>query len=120
MQDFKQLRVWQLGREFVSDIYKITESFPYHELHSMTNQIRRASYSIPSNIAEGTGKASQKDFKRYLSIVAGSIKEVECFLILSKDLNYISEDKFQELNEKLEIIGKMCNCLIKKITELKS
>jgi four helix bundle protein len=81
----------------------------------MTNQLRRASYSIPSNIAEGSGKESQKDFKRYLSIVAGSIKEVECFLILAKDLNYISEEQFKELNEKLEIIAKMNNNLIKKI-----
>jgi len=115
MQDFKNLRVWQLSREFVSDIYKLTATFPSHELHSMTNQLRRASYSIPSNIAEGSGKDSQKDFKRYLSIVAGSIKEVECFLILANDLNYITEQQLTELNLKLEIIGKMNNKLITKI-----
>lgn len=107
MQDFKKLRVWQLSREFVSDIYKLTSNFPSHELHSMTNQLRRASYSIPSNIAEGCGKESQKEFKRYLNIAQGSIKEIECFLILSKDLNYISEEQFKKINEKLEIIGKM-------------
>ena len=115
MQDFKNLRLWQLSREFVSDIYKLTATFPSHELHSMVNQLRRASYSIPSNIAEGSGKSSQKDFKRYLSIVAGSIKEIECFLILAKDLNYISEEQFKELIDKLEVIGKMNNNLIKKI-----
>ena len=107
MQDFKKLRVWQLSREFVSEIYKVTSNFPSHELHSMTNQLRRASYSIPSNIAEGCGKKSQKDFKRYLNIAQGSIKEIECFLILAKDLNYISEEVVKELSEKLEIIGKM-------------
>ncbi|MFA5527408.1 MAG: four helix bundle protein [Peptostreptococcales bacterium] len=115
MQDFKKLRVWQLSREFVSDIYKITANFPNHELHSMVNQLRRASYSIPSNIAEGCGKESQKEFKRYLSIVSGSIKECECFLILAKDLNYISEEQFNEINKKLEIIGKINYNLIKKI-----
>jgi len=115
MQDFKNLRLWQLSREFVSDIYKVTANFPNHELHSMTNQLRRASYSIPSNIAEGSGKESQKDFKRYLSIASGSIKEIECFLILARDLDYISEGQFKELSNKLEIIGKINTKLIKKI-----
>ena len=114
MQDFKQLRLWQLAREFVSDIYKVTETFPKHEFHSMVNQLRRASYSIASNIAEGSGKG-QKEFARYLSIVAGSIKEVECFLTLAKDLNYINEQQLTELNQKLEVIGKMNYNLIKKI-----
>lgn len=114
MQDFKKLRVWQLSREFVSDIYKLTTNFPNHELHSMTNQLRRASYSIPSNIAEGCGKESPKEFKRYLNIAQGSIKEIECFIILAKDLNYISEEQFKEINDKLEIIGKMLYCLNKK------
>lgn len=115
MQDFKKLKIWQLGREFTKDIYDITDHFPKHEFHSMTNQLRRASYSIPSNISEGSGKNSQKDFARYLSIVNGSIKECECFLILSKDLEYITQKEFNELNEKLEIIGKMCNKLMQKI-----
>lgn len=115
MQDFKNLKIWQLSREFVKNIYDITEHFPKHEFHSMTNQLRRASYSIPSNIAEGSGKNSQKDFARYLSIVNGSVKECECFLILSKDLEYITQKEFNELNQKLEIIGKMCNNLVKKI-----
>ena len=115
MQDFKKLRVWQLSREFVSDIYKLTDNFPKHELHSMTNQLRRASYSIPSNIAEGSGKKSQKEFKRYLNIAQGSTKEIECFLILSNDLKYITYDQFKETNNKLEIISKMLWNLSKNI-----
>jgi len=114
MQDFKQLRLWQLAREFVSDIYKATETFPKHEFHSMVNQLRRASYSIPSNIAEGSGKGG-KEFARYLSIVSGSIKEVECFLILAKDLNYLDNNKFEQLIEKIDIIGKMNNKLMSNI-----
>jgi len=115
MQDFKNLKVWQLSREFVGDIYKITETFPKHEFHSMVNQLRRASYSIPSNIAEGSGKGG-KEFKRYLTIVSGSIKEVECFLILAKDLGYISEEKFKDITEKLKVISKMSYKLIMQIT----
>lgn len=117
MQDFKNLRLWQLSREFVGDIYKLTSAFPSHEMHSMSNQLRRASYSIPSNIAEGSAKTG-KEFKRYLTIVAGSIKEVECFLILAKDLNYLTEEKFQELNEKLDALGKMNSNLKKNIKEM--
>lgn len=81
----------------------------------MISQLRRASYSIPSNIAEGCGKSSQKELARYLSIVNGSIKECECFLILSKDLEYITQKEFNELNQKLKIIGKMCNKLLMKL-----
>jgi len=114
MQDFKNLKVWQLSREFVSDIYKVTETFPKHEFHSMTNQLRRASYSICANVSEGSAKGN-KEFARYLSISAGSIKECECFLLLAKDLNYISEEQHKELNQKLEIIGKMNNKLMKTL-----
>jgi len=98
----------------VSDIYKVTESFPANEQYAMTSQMRRASYSIPSNIAEGSGKGG-KEFARYLTIVSGSIKECECFLLLAKDLNYITEQQHAELYQKLEIIGKMNNKLINKL-----
>jgi len=81
----------------------------------MVNQLRRASYSISSNIAEGSGKNSQKEFARYLTIVSGSIKEVECFLILAKDLNYLDIKIFIELNTKLLIISKMNTKLLIKI-----
>jgi len=82
----------------------------------MTSQLRRASYSIPSNIAEGSGKGS-KEFARYLTIVSGSIKEVECFLLLARDQNYITESQLIELNKKLEIIGKMEAKLMQRIKQ---
>lgn len=116
MQDFKKLRVWQLSREFVTDIYNITKNFPSYEQLAMSSQLRRAAYSIPSNIAEGSGK-NQKEFSRYLVIVSGSIKELECFLILAKDLNYINEKQFNALNEKLNHIGRMNNKLLKILKE---
>jgi len=116
MQDFKQLRVWQLSREFVSDIYKITDTFPKHELHSMVNQLRRASYSVPSNVAEGSAKGT-KEFARYLLIAQGSIKEIEAFLLLAYDLRYITNEQLTELTAKLELIAKMNYNLIKKINK---
>lgn len=114
MQDFKGLRIWELSRQFVKNIYEITKNFPANEQYAMTSQIRRASTSICANISEGSAKG-KKEFSRYLLISMGSIKECENWLLLAKDLNYISEEQFKELNEKLEIIAKMNNNLIKKI-----
>jgi len=107
MQDFKKLNVWQEAKQFTLAIYKATEKFPKSEQYAMTSQIRRATYSIPANIAEGSGKASKKEFARYLSVANGSIKEVENFLILSNELDYLGTQVFAELSEKLEKIAKM-------------
>jgi len=100
----------------VSDIYKVTETFPKHEFHSMANQLRRASYSVPSNVAEGSAKGN-KEFARYLSIAMGSIKEIEAFLLLAYDLQYITNKQLTELIQKLEIIAKMNHKLLNKLNE---
>jgi len=112
--DFKKLKIWELSRQFVKEIYEVTESFPANEQYAMTSQMRRAAYSIPSNVAEGTAKGN-KEFARYLSIAMGSIKETEAFLLLAYDIGYITEQQLTELNKKLEVIGKMNYNLIKKI-----
>jgi len=114
-QDFKRLRLWQEAKEFVVAVYKATEKFPMNEQYAMTQQIRRASYSIPANIAEGSGKRTQKEFARYLSIANGSIKEVENFLILSNELGYLEKQSFEELLEKLEKIAMMNHKLLEKV-----
>lgn len=114
MHDFKQLRVWEFSRQFVKEIYEITKNFPANEQYAMTSQIKRASTSICANISEGSAKGN-KEFSRYLLISMGSIKECENWLLLAKDLNYISETQHNELNEKLKIIAKMNYNLIKKI-----
>lgn len=114
-QDFKGLAVWKLSFEFVKEVYRILPSFPKEELYGMNSQLRRAVISISSNIAEGTGKKSNRDFANFLYISLGSCKEVESLLLLSKDLGYISQTKFNELNEKLDHIGRMLTNLIKSI-----
>ncbi len=117
MRDFKKLTVWERAHNFVLNVYKLTNLFPKEELYGITSQLRRASVSIPTNIAEGCGKQTEKDFARYLSIAAGSTSEVEYLLILSKDLKFISDSiaviQITEINE----IKKMLNAFMMKIAK---
>ena len=107
MHNFKELKIWQLARCFVKDVYLLSKKFPDDERFGLTQQIRRAAVSIPSNIAEGSGRGTDKDFSHFLDIANGSAFEVETQLILSLDLEYISHSEFNCINEKLQVIEKM-------------
>lgn len=104
MRDFKKYDVWQLSHSITLEIYKITSNFPKEELYGLTSQIRRAVASIPTNISEGCGRNSDKEFNQFLNIALGSANETEYLLILSKDLKYISEDLFSDLESKINTI----------------
>jgi four helix bundle protein len=115
MQDCKKLAVWSKAHLLVKDIYSLTIAFPKEELYGLVSQIRRASVSIPTNIAEGSGKASKPDFGRYLQIAFGSANEVEYLLFLAFELKYISQDNFEPLSSRLEEIKKMLAGLLKSL-----
>ncbi len=115
MQNFKDLRVWSKAHEITVKIYQISKSFPKDELYSLTNQLRRASSSIPANIAEGCGKNTPSDFANFLNISLGSANETEYFLILSKDLNYLSENDFNLLSDNINEVKAMLISLIQKV-----
>lgn len=117
MRDYKKYDIWKLSHLLTLEVYKITESFPKEEIFGLTSQIRRASSSIGINIVEGCGRGSDEDFKRFLRNASGSAFEVEYILLLSKDLNYISEDKFLELTPKAEELKMKISKLILKIEE---
>ena len=104
MRDFKKYEIWQLSHSVTLEIYKITSIFPKEEIYSLTSQIRRAVASIPTNIAEGCGRNSEKEFNQFLNIASGSANETEYLLILSKDLKYLSEDIFTDLESKINTI----------------
>jgi len=87
MKDFRSLKVWEKAHELVLKAYKATDLFPKHELYGITSQIRRAAASVPTNIAEGCGKDSDAELKRYFLIAMGSASELEYLLILARDLN---------------------------------
>ena len=104
MQDYKELKVWEKAHKFTLSVYEVSKTFPKDELYSLTNQLRRAASSIPANIAEGSGKNTQAEFAHFLTIALGSANESEYFLILSKDLNYLNQNKFSELYNSINEI----------------
>lgn len=119
MRDYKKYIVWQKSHEIVLDIYKVTRDFPKDELFALTSQMKRASSSIPTNIAEGCGRSSDKDFCRFLYISFGSANELEYQILLSIDLNFIDSEKGQKLLIQIEEIKKMLNGLIIKLNNSK-
>ena len=96
MHKFKELGIWQKSRVFCSKIYNETALFPPEEKFGLTNQLRRASVSITSNIAEGSSRSSNKEFARFLEIAIGSAYEVETQLLISVDLGFITSEKAKE------------------------
>jgi four helix bundle protein len=107
MHQFKELLIWKKSRLFCSKIYNVTASFPNEEKFGITNQLRKASVSISSNIAQGASRNSNKDFARFLEIAIGSAYEVETQLLISSDLGFINEQDITELINLLEKITKM-------------
>jgi len=107
MHRYKELKFWQFSRSFCKEIYVATANFPEEEKFGLISQLRRASVSIPSNIAEGAARKSNKDFSRFLTISLGSCYEVETQLILANDLGFLSENIHQELQNTLNSIIKM-------------
>ncbi len=107
MHNFKELKSWQKAIDFCLDIYKLTGSFPTEERFGLISQLRRAGVSVPSNIAEGSGRNSDKEFVHFLSIATGSSYELETQLIIAHRLGYIKEEEIQEATLKLSEIQKM-------------
>lgn len=115
MHRFKELEIWKRSRKFCFSIYEATSKFPFSEKFGLTNQLRRASISIPSNIAEGSARYSDKDFIRFLRMAIGSAYEIETQLLIAYDLNFLSmesqEKLIQELNEIIKMISKFAKKL---------
>ncbi len=109
MRDYKKLIVWERAHKLAVNVYKLTNTYPKEELFGITSQLRRAVISIPTNIAEGCGRKSEKEFSRFLSIAAGSASETEYLIILSSELNFLSKDLAEPLIIEINEIKKMLN-----------
>lgn len=113
MHQYKELKVWQKSIAIADTIYEITKLFPSEEKFGLVSQMRRACVSLSSNIAEGSGKSSSKDFIRYLEIANGSSYELDTQIIISKNQKYISLEQFEEISSDLVEFQKMLYALIK-------
>lgn len=111
-RNFEDVEIWQKSHAFVLEIYRLTESFPKHELYGLTSQLRRAAVLIPANFAEGFGKATKPDKLRFYSMSQGSLEEGRYYLILVKDLGY---GETTILRTMLEEIGRMLGSYMRTI-----
>lgn len=112
MKNFRKLEIWRRGIEIVKDSYEITKVLPPIERYALASQINRSSVSIPSNIAEGSSRKSEKDYQRFLEFALGSAFELETQLIILNELNLNEADKINNLIEKINIEQKMINKFI--------
>ena len=115
IESYKDLIVWQKSMNLVEDIYNTTHDFPLKEQFVLTSQIRRAAISIPSNIAEGYGRNTTKNYIQFLTISRGSLFELETQIELCRRLKYLSDEKFKEIEMKTIEISKMLTALINKL-----
>jgi len=111
LKTHKDLDAWRKSLDLVEMVYKVTKEFPKEELYGLTNQLRRAAVSIPSNIAEGAGRGSKKEFIQFLHIALGSLSEVETQLIIASRLGYVSD--INNVDEQLETVRKLILGLIR-------
>jgi len=114
-KSFEQLTVWQKAHQFVLSIYKITKLYPREEIFSLVNQMRRAAISITANIAEGYIRTGLKEKLRFYNISLGSLEETRNFIILSRDLGYISIEDKELLDEAAPEVSRMLNAYCKGI-----
>ncbi len=115
LKSYRDLLVWQRALDLAILIYRLSEGFPKTEVYGLTSQVRRASVSIPSNIAEGYGRGSRREYLQFLSIAQGSLKELETQTILAQRLNYATAAQADRILSESEIIGKMLGSLIRSL-----
>jgi four helix bundle protein len=109
---YKELRVWKRSIDLALAVYRHTENFPKHELYGLTSQLRRAAVSVPSNIAEGKGRSSDKELILFLHHSRGSLLEIETQLFIARELAYIEEPQAKDLLAEVESVAKALNALI--------
>lgn len=106
IQSFRDLEVWQKAMDLAEQVYLLTNTFPKEELFGMTSQMRRAATSVPANIAEGWARRGTKEFLQFLNIAAGSLRELETYLLLAERIGIVKQARAQALLQTLEILSK--------------
>jgi four helix bundle protein len=117
IKSYHDLNVWQYGRRLVVETYRMTASFPKHELYGLASQMQRASVSIPSNIAEGFSRRGTKDYMQFISIAIGSLNELDTQSYVAQDLGYISENQIQPYRNTIISLQKMLHSMRGKLKD---
>jgi four helix bundle protein len=115
MKDFRDLKVWQRAHQITLSIYRCTRNFPREETYGMVSQLRRCSSSVAANIAEGCGRLGNAEFGRFLTVAMGSASELEYFLLLARDLEYLSRDNYEAVAQEVVEMRRMLNRLLSKV-----
>lgn len=115
MKNYKELIIWQKGIQLVKSVYVLSKSFPGEEKFGMISQMTRATVSIPANIAEGSSRNSDKDYARFLQIALGSAFEVQTYLVIAKNMRWVSNEKIEAIEILLEEEIKMLHAFIRKL-----
>jgi len=115
MKDFRQLTIWQRSHQLTLAIYKLTRTFPSDERYGVTSQLRRSMSSVPANIAEGCGRDSELELKRYLDIAHGSASEADYHLQLATDLGYLMPEEYQPLAQEVSELKRMIGAFARKL-----
>ncbi|WP_324691587.1 four helix bundle protein [Flavobacterium cheonhonense] len=115
MKAFRDLLIWQKAMNLVTNTYQITQKFPKEELFGLTSQIRRSAISLPSNIAEGYGRDSNKEYLRFIKIVIGSLFEFQTQIEIAKNINYLNENEFKNLYEETRELEAMIISFSKRL-----
>jgi len=113
MMDIENLQIWKLGVKMAKDVYLLTEKFPKREVYGLTDQIRRAAVSVPSNIAEGKGRSTAKDFVHFLNTARGSLYELKTQLYIAREIEYLTEEDFSSLHKQIENLSHKIVSMIK-------
>jgi len=117
MKDFRKLNIWRKAHELAIEVYRATAPFPRDEIYGLTSQIRRASVSIPANIAEGCGRRGDAEFGRFLQIAMGSASELEYHCLLARELGFLKERDSTAINDHIGEVKRMITVLIQKVSE---
>ena len=115
MKEFRRLTVWEKAHALTLAIYRATATFPREETYGISSQMRRCSASVAANIAEGCGRTGNGDFHRFLNMAAGSCSELEYFLLLSRDLGFLSSEIYESLSESCREVQRMLASLLRKV-----
>ncbi len=115
MKDFKSLKVWHKAHQLTLLVYALTRTFPREEMYGLTSQIRRAAASIPANIAEGSGRRSDGELRRFLQIARGSASELEYHLLLARDLGFLGSPHYATVETNVAEVQRMLTALVKSL-----